>query len=631
MSDLIYCVAELTELRENMRIFLILLVLLSSFFVFAEESSEKDRLAVMNVADQDGLFNEKAEANITDYIFDKLTKTKLYWMIPKSDTNAALEQAIEQTAIDSRKECVDEKCQIIITAQLQANFLINTKIKKLYQGTCQISISKFDVEKRAGVQAWEEKFDCTEKDLYKTVDNFDLGKEEALFKTGKLGKLEKEWRPDMAGKGDQVLVYFESDPIGATVYVDGVILGKTPEVKSKLIASGKHLFRMDKEGYYSEGIITEVVRGSIVKLTLHPPISINTDPEGAIVLIDENLICQETPCNKVIEEGVHKITVQKDLYATKEQLITVEKGKDINISLEPNFGWLEIESEFSGVKVSLDGVFIGKTPVDRIQISPGKHRLDLAGDCFYTVDEQFVIMKGQTHKTKLAVQPKKSAIQVDAKDEFDNDIEANVAVDGRDIGTAPGVFDIPLCSEEVIVSTSNLEYKKMLVLKENQTLMISAQFISKEIEEERRLKAEKERIEKEKIIKKELHEAGKTRRTWAFVNLFSGIGFGVAGGVLFNQASKARGEKYSYYDKYLNATTSEDADKYREESSKYEKRQKLYNIFGGISIGLGAAMLTTGIVLFCIDSKSEKEVKKKYNLSVHANPFNGTVGLTLLY
>jgi hypothetical protein len=193
------------------------------------------------------------------------------------------------------------------------------------------------------------------------------------------------------------------------------------------------------------------------------------------------------------------------------------------------------------------------------------------------------------------------------------------------------VFEIPLCSKEAVVSTSKLSYKKELTLSENQVFMISAQFISKQIQEERKQKAEEERIAKDKKIKEELHEAGKTRRTWAFVNLFSGIGFGIAGGVLFDQASKARDEKYSYYDKYLNATIPEDADKYREESSKYEKRQKLYNIFGGISIGLGAAMLTTGIVLFCVDSKSEKDVKKKYNLSVHANPFNGTVGLTLLY
>lgn len=158
-----------------MRIFLFSLVLLSSFSVFAAESTEKDRLAVMDVQDKNMLFSQETIGNITDYIFGKFAGTRLYWMIPKSDRDSALEQAIEETVKGSRKECVDEKCQLSLVAQLQANFLINTKMKKLYQGTCNIGISKFDVEKRAGVDSWEEKFNCTEKGLYETIDGFNLG------------------------------------------------------------------------------------------------------------------------------------------------------------------------------------------------------------------------------------------------------------------------------------------------------------------------------------------------------------------------------------------------------------------------------------------------------------------------
>jgi len=135
-------------------------------------AAEKDRLAVMDVQDEANLFNKKTIANVTDYIFTKLQGTKLYWMVPKADRDTALEQAIEETVKGSRRECVDEKCQLSLVAQLQANFLINTKIKKLYEGACNISISKFDVEKRAGVDSWEEKFNCTEKGLYETIDEF---------------------------------------------------------------------------------------------------------------------------------------------------------------------------------------------------------------------------------------------------------------------------------------------------------------------------------------------------------------------------------------------------------------------------------------------------------------------------
>jgi len=152
-----------------------------SLVFFLLGGAEKDRLAVMDVADEAKLFNKTTIANVTDYIFTKLQGTKIYWMVPKADRDTALEQAIEETVKGSRRECVDEKCQLSLVAQLQANFLINTKIKKLYEGTCNISISKFDVEKRAGVDSWEAKFNCTEKGLYETIDGFDFdGKKEQV-------------------------------------------------------------------------------------------------------------------------------------------------------------------------------------------------------------------------------------------------------------------------------------------------------------------------------------------------------------------------------------------------------------------------------------------------------------------
>ncbi len=152
------------------------LFMISLVFLFSPIfSAEKDRLAVMDVADEAKLFNKTTIANVTDYIFTKLQGTKIYWMVPKADRDTALEQAIEETVKGSRRECIDEKCQLSLVAQLQANFLINTKIKKLYEGTCNISISKFDVEKRAGVDSWEAKFNCTEKGLYETIDGFDFG------------------------------------------------------------------------------------------------------------------------------------------------------------------------------------------------------------------------------------------------------------------------------------------------------------------------------------------------------------------------------------------------------------------------------------------------------------------------
>ncbi len=157
-----------------MKKLIISMIFLSFFGISAKE---KERLAIMDVQNEDKVLSEKTAAKLTDYIFTRFQSAGIFWMIPKSDRDMAIQQAIDNTMEGTRKECVDEKCQLSMTAQLQANYLINTEIKKLYQGTCQISIRKFDVEKRAGVEAWETKFDCSEKGAYEAVDSFNFGGE----------------------------------------------------------------------------------------------------------------------------------------------------------------------------------------------------------------------------------------------------------------------------------------------------------------------------------------------------------------------------------------------------------------------------------------------------------------------
>ena len=154
-------------------------------------------------------------------------------------------------------------------------------------------------------------------------------------------------------------------------------------------------------------------------------------------------------------------------------------------------------------------------------------------------------------------------------------------------------------------------------------------------EEERRKAAEeKRRIKEEKArryikMNEELDQAGrKTRITIATTTLVSGIAVGVLGGVSFYGMNKAGKDRNNYYDKYLDATGS-DADEYRKKAQDADKKRKTYTILGGVGVGIGAALITTGIVFYSIDFESEKEVKKKYNVSFGANPADGTLQFAL--
>lgn len=375
-----------------------------SFFVLS--AGEKDRLAVMDVTDETGKLSEQTIINITDYIFTRFQSTGVFWMIPKTDRDTALDAAIEETKIGSRKECVDEKCQLSLVAELQANFLINTKIKQLYEETCQISISKFDVEKRAGVFSWENKFDCTEKSVFEAIDGFNFSGKKAgsSFQSGKIGETVEDWE---VGAGEETIVKFESDP---------------------------------------------------------------TD---AIVLVDGRIVCQKTPCSKMIKTGKHEIVIQKENFLPKSKVFDIKKGQLIKENLDPDFGWLNVTGKYT-VELKLDGEIIGNIPIEKKMINPGAHEIEHTNSCYYQSGEKFTIKRGEIKKITIELNPKESAIKVTARDDKGNDLEADVFVDGKNVGTAPGTFKIPMCSREVIVKAQKNEFKQNLKLEEKKVATIDA-------------------------------------------------------------------------------------------------------------------------------------------------------------
>jgi len=131
---------------------------------------EKDRLAVMEILDDSGKMNKKTIKNATSYLFDKFTESKKYWIIPESERDRALVEMFENQTKQSRQLCIDEKCQLSLSQQLSANFLVNSNIRPIGK-RCVLSVKIFDIEKRAGTEAWNEKFDCNEAGLIEAVDN----------------------------------------------------------------------------------------------------------------------------------------------------------------------------------------------------------------------------------------------------------------------------------------------------------------------------------------------------------------------------------------------------------------------------------------------------------------------------
>ena len=146
--------------------------------------------------------------------------------------------------------------------------------------------------------------------------------------------------------------------------------------------------------------------------------------------------------------------------------------------------------------------------------------------------------------------------------------------------------------------------------------------------DEEKRRAEQEKKEKENQIVQELNQAGRKKRLIiATSTLAAGVVVGALGGVSFYGMSKAESDRKKYYDRYLSAT--ENAADLWNKSRNADKKRKTYMILGGVGIGVGVALIATGITFYSIEFEGEKEVKKKYNVSFGASPMDGTIQFAL--
>ena len=202
-------------------------------------------------------------------------------------------------------------------------------------------------------------------------------------------------------------------------------------------------------------------------------VKFESNPSGAVVIADGKIICQSTPCSKLLTQGNHEIEMQKENYVPKVKKGKITEGKTIKYKLEPDFAWLSVSGNYA-VSLKLDGTNIGEIPIKDKAISTGNHRIEHSDGCFYDSGETFTVQRGEKKAVKLNLEPRESAIKVYAQDESGNDIEADVFVDDKKVGKAPGTFKVPLCSKKLVVKNGELEYSEELSLKEKKVKTLSA-------------------------------------------------------------------------------------------------------------------------------------------------------------
>lgn len=381
-------------------------------------AQDKPILAVMDVEDKTGKFKRGDLEGATDYLRTKLVESGRYQVVDKTRQGEKRTLVAKDLRRESHSPCYDRTCRIKLGQALAADRMLACAVTAV-GSTCILGCEVTKLETEAVVTAASARFKCNADAL--------------------LGGVGRAAVRLAGGKGKS------PSPEDNERVVEGKI-GGTPEEWQP-----------------------EAAQRVIVKLS--------STPAGAVVLADGKLLCQTTPCSKTMTTGSHEISmeIEGDRYLPKKDVVTVGKGVSVDWKLTPNFGLLTVKSEPSGLDVKVDGKVVGKTPLEKLEVSIGGHEVLVTSKCHYDAGERVNVERGRQRNVLVAAKERQGAIAVEASNAAGNSIAAKVYVDEQLVGRAPGVFKVSVCARTLtVVRTGYMEFTKTVSLQERRTTDVAA-------------------------------------------------------------------------------------------------------------------------------------------------------------
>ena len=192
-------------------------------------------------------------------------------------------------------------------------------------------------------------------------------------------------------------------------------------------------------------------------------------------MLNGQLLCQATPCQKTVTPGTHQIRIEKERYNGWSKNIDTKKGSIVHGKLTPKFGFLKINTTVSGVELSLDGQSLGKTPIKPIELDAGIHKIEVNDKCYTGPDYRFQTLANKTEEVKYPLKARQSGIKVSLSDHLENALKGQVYVDDVYLGETPSTYQLPLCSKQLIVKYNGQAVEKILSLEEKKVLEFDLQ------------------------------------------------------------------------------------------------------------------------------------------------------------
>ena len=349
-------------------------------------------------------------------------------------------------------------------------------------------------------------------------------------------------------------------------------------------------------------------------------LAFETDPVGAAVLLDGKLLCQATPCSRLLAPGPHKVEFQLESYVPVQEVVAVnDKTNSIKRTMTPDFGWLTVRSKPPGLNLVLDGKPLGTTPLERRQVASGPHRLVVSGTGFYDKGKDVVVDRSEHEEVDLELVARQGGLQVFAKNQRGDDLKAQVFVDEQEVGNTPYAGKVRVGEHKVRVTLAGKEWKASVEIREKKVAKMDAV-----------LDLGRENAEEIKGNVAIVGDAAGNKPSkalgWALAG--AGVGIGFTGGILqavANSTNDDLHEKYSSKDNYPDGVAAKnlyDAD--------YEDEVRPKRTTAFVLYGVGGAATIAGVVLLLLD-KNENAGRLNSAMTVTPVVFEGGAGAMMSF
>lgn len=130
-----------------------------------------------------------------------------------------------------------------------------------------------------------------------------------------------------------------------------------------------------------------------------PILTVKTEPPGATIYINDDLVGKSPVRIKTLTPGSYSIRAEKEHYRDFTETVNIRKWRPVTFSASLAFdpyGALNVSGEPHHAEVFIEGKHVGDTPCIVDKIAEGNYRMEIRKSCYETFSKNVMILAGQT-------------------------------------------------------------------------------------------------------------------------------------------------------------------------------------------------------------------------------------------